>query len=116
MSIGKILVKNNVFESMSVFAIITLPFRDRILGESLCFSILSIVICQFILFAYCKCLLKYIPSIFIFSFWSFFVISVGTFVVISVFIGSTVVFSRFIVAPVASFNFWKYFKTFFTDS
>ena len=35
MSIGKILVKNNVFESMSVFAIITLLFRDRILGESL---------------------------------------------------------------------------------
>ena len=34
MSIGKILVKNNVFESMSVFAI-TLLFRDRILGESL---------------------------------------------------------------------------------
>ena len=112
------LLKNVVFESMSVFAIITLPFRERILGESLflCFSILLIVICQFILFAYCKSSLKYIPSIFIFSFWSFIVISVGKFVIILVFIGSTVVFSRLIVAPVASFSFWKYFKTFFTDS
>ena len=92
MSIGKMLLKNDIFESMSVFAIITLPFKDSILGESLfiCFSVLSIVICQFILFAYCKSSLKYIPSIFIFSFWSFIVISVGTFVVISVFIGSTV--------------------------
>ena len=33
-----------------------------------------------------------------------------------VFIGNTVVFSKLIVAPVASFKFWKYFKTFFTDS
>ena len=58
-SIGKMLLKN-VFESMSVFANITLPFRGRILGESLfiCFSIMSIVICQFMLFAYCKSSLK----------------------------------------------------------
>ena len=92
MSIGKMLLKNDVFESMSVFAIITLPFRKGILGESLfiCFSILSIVLCQFMLFAYCKSSLKYISSIFIFSFWSFIVISVGKFVVIFVFIGSTV--------------------------
>ena len=91
-SIGKMLLKNDVFESMSVFAIITLPFRKGILGESLfiCFSILSIVLCQFMLFAYCKSSLKYISSIFIFSFWSFIVISVGKFVVIFVFIGSTV--------------------------
>ena len=112
------LLKNDVFDSMSVFVIIALPFRDSILGENLfmCFSILSIVISQFMLFAYCKSSLKYIPSIFIFSFWSFIVISFGKFVVISVFIGITVIFSRLIVAPVASFSFWKCFSTFFTDS
>ena len=43
-SIGKMLLKN-VFESMSVFANITLPFRGRILGESLfiCFSIMQLL-------------------------------------------------------------------------
>ena len=104
---GKMLFRNDVFESMSVFAIVTFPFRDRILGESLfiSFSILSMVICQFILFAYCKSSLKYIPSILIVSFWSFIVISVGKFVVILVFIGSTVNVSRLIVAPVACFSF-----------
>ena len=107
MSRGKMLLRNDVFESMSVFANINFPLRDRILGESLfiCFSILSMVVCQFILFAYCKFSLKDIPSILIVSFWSFIVISVGKFVVILVFIGSTVNVSRFIVAPVACFSF-----------
>ena len=32
--------------------------------------------------------------------------------VLSIFIGITVVFSKFIVVPVAFFNFWNYFITF----
>ena len=44
-SIGKILLKKEVFDSISVFIIITFPYNDRILKESLfiCFPILSIL-------------------------------------------------------------------------
>ena len=116
MSIEKLLLRKEVFDSISVFIIMTFPYNDRILGESLfiCFSILSILTSQFSLFAYCKSSLKYIPNILIVSFCSI-VISFSRFASISVFISITVVFSRLVVAPVASFNFWKYFKTFFTD-
>ena len=94
--IGKMLLWKDVFDGMSVLAIMTLPYSDSIFGERLfiCFSIFSVVISQFRLFAFCKPSLKYIPNIFIISFWYFIVISLGTFVVISVFIGNTVWSSR----------------------
>ena len=99
--------EEGVFDNIGVFIIMTFPYSERILRKSLfiCFSILSIIISQFSLFAYCRSLLKYIPSIFIFSFCSFIVISFGRFAVIFVIISIKVVFSRLILAPVAFFNF-----------
>ena len=97
---------------------IALPFNESILRESLfvCFSILSTVISQFKLFAYCIFSLKQIPSIFELSFLCFILISLGNLLVMSVFIGNTVFFfSKLIVAPVACFSFWTYFSTFSTD-
>ena len=116
-SIGKTLLRKDVIHRMSVLIIITLLYRDKIIGESLliCFSILSNIIFEFIWFPCCKCSLKYIPNIFMVSYCSLILISFGRFVIFSVFIGNTAVFSKLIIGPVGSFNFWKYFKTFFTN-
>ena len=59
-------------------------------------------------------MLKSIPSIFIVSNCSLILICFYRLDELSVFISITVVFSKFIVAPVAFCNFWKYFITFLT--
>ena len=59
--------------------------------------------------------MKSIPSILIVANCSLIVICFGRLDMLSVFIGITVVFSKFIVAPVAFCNFGKYFITFVTE-
>ena len=119
--IANTLLRWDAFESMNVFIKIVFPFRDSVLDDNMfmCFSIFSMVLCQFIWLAFFKSSLKYIPRIFVVSNCSLTVtegvISWICFV-LSVFIGSRVVFSKLIVAPVALFRFLKNVSTFFTDS
>ena len=94
-SIGNTLLRKEVFDSISVFAICTFPLRESIRWESLfmCLVIFSIIFVQFCLCASCKFSLKSIPNILIVWYRCFIFISLGRFELTSVLIGSTIVLS-----------------------
>lgn len=108
-SIGKVLLRNEVFDNVSVFIICTFPFKESILCDSLFiwWFIFSIILVQFSEFGSCRSSLNCVPSILVVSYLCFIWICFGNFEIWSVLIGSTVVFSWFIVDPVAFCSFLK---------
>ena len=73
---GKCYLSRILFDNIKVFNIITLPYSDNALGDSLLmwFSIFSRMFSQFACFAYCRYSLNIIPRILVVSCCSLIVI------------------------------------------
>lgn len=80
-SIGKVLLRKEVFDSISVFIICTFPFKESILWDNLFiwWVIFSMIFAQFCELANCKFSLNWIPSILIVSYLCFIFICCGKF-------------------------------------
>ena len=104
--VGKTLLRKVIFDDIKVFIIIAFPLRESVLVVIflIWFSILFIVCCQFVFIVFCMSLENCIANIFVYWYCCKIAISGRVFfmyAVWSVFMGNNLVFSKFIVEPVA---------------